>query len=189
MIESYQVSFDLLVSRSAPPQEVRLVFVLKACFVTQLITLPTKKRRLNPRCVRKFVSIAARCFYIKYILSSIGWKSDSVFLNIFCCRTRLQKYSNAMFFLHVLRWCNSCWCVNRRGFERLDASHGLKFSCRARICQVHSLPVLNHRPSLYCLMSPSILLLACVAFMCCIPRLSTIFCLHRNHLVGPVACW
>jgi hypothetical protein len=84
--------------------------------------------------------------------------------------------------------------VNRRGFERLDASHGSKFSRRARICQVHLLPVLNHRPSLYCLMSPSlsspsILLLACVAFMCCTPHLSTIFYLHRNHLVGPVACW
>ena len=64
--------------------------------------------------------------------------------------------------------------MNRRGFERLDASHGLKFSCRARICQVHLLPVLNHRPSLYCLMSPSILLLACVAFMCC-PPVSQLF--------------
>ena len=32
-----------------------------------------------------------------------------------------------MFFSYLLlRWCNSCWCVNRRGFERLDASHGLK---------------------------------------------------------------
>jgi hypothetical protein len=58
------------------------------------------------------------------------------------------------------------------------------------MCQVHALPVLSNRPSLYCLMSPSlsslsILLLACVAYMCCTPCLSTIFCLLILLVLSP----
>ena len=169
MIESYQVPFDLLASGSAPPQELRLVFVLKACYVTQLITLPflRKKRRLNPRCVRKFVSIAARCFYIKYILSSIGWESDSVY-NLFCCRSRLQKKSNAMFISDLLlRWYNSCWCVNWRGFERLDASHGLEVSSEDVSSSCVARP---QQPSVSVLFDVTfaVLLVDPVACMCCL---------------------
>ena len=72
--------------------------------------------------------------------------------------------------------------MNRRGFEHVDASHGLEF-----LCEVHVLPILSYRPSLYYLMSPFlssllILMLACVAFMCCSARLLIIFCRHRNPL-------
>ena len=60
--------------------------------------------------------------------------------------------------------------MNRRGSEHLDASHGLEVLCRARMFEVHVLPILSYRPSLYCFMSPLlfsllILILACVACM------------------------
>jgi hypothetical protein len=69
----------------------------------------------------------------------------------------------------LLRWY-SCCCVNRCGSEHLDTSHGLKVLCRARMFEVHVLPILSYRPSLYCLMSPLlfsllILILACLACM------------------------
>ena len=88
MTESYQV--PLLAFRSALPQEPRLVFVLKTCFVTQLITIIlTKRRGLNPRWESLYAR-AVRCFDTKSNLSSIGWESDSLF-NLFCCRTRFQR--------------------------------------------------------------------------------------------------
>ena len=81
--------------------------------------------------------------------------------------------------------------MNRRGFEHLDASHGLEVFCRARMFEVHVLPILNNHPSfLYCLLSPqfsspSVLFLACVS-----PLVSLLFSVAVVILsAGPVASW
>ena len=80
--------------------------------------------------------------------------------------------------------------MNWRGFEHLDASHGLEVFCRARMFEVHVLPILNNHPSFYCLLSPqfsspSVLFLACVS-----PLVSLLFSVAVVILsVGPVASW
>jgi len=75
-------------------------------------------------------------------------------LIFFVAELDFKEFSNLIFISYSLLHWYSRWRVNRRGFEHVDASHGLDVFCRARMCEVHVLPILSYRPSLYYLMSP-----------------------------------
>ena len=74
--------------------------------------------------------------------------------------------------------------------QQLPACELARFSAsRSRMCQVHVLPVLSHRPSLCCLMSPSlssplVLLLVCVA-----PLVSLLFSCRCCNSLGRSCCF